>query len=436
MGAVERTQKPLSTSGGGTTSQWRAPFELPSALRGACSRPRGGAAGRPLHRGGAWRRGRRLVSPRRGGGRAGHLDLPDHPPLRRRRADLHHERLHQLRVGPEEQLFGRAGDVHPGDGPGDDLVHRERSARPGGGAERTARGRGAGVAAPHPPHLVRAGSLLRPLLRLRRAGQAPRALRVVHRRPYPCVPLPAGGNCARPAGEGPIKRFAMARPSKRRRADATAGGSAPSGTPSSARPASSPSRPPGSTRPASSTPSRYRTQRVEVPRPWWQAPWAWGGAVTVVVVAVLVVFIVLGTRPAAKSTSPSSSNPLAPASVLAAVTGVSPSVSSTIAAGVGATTFGGAAGATACAQQFQSNVHSLNIERLQSITVDWSATNLDALKFRWKQDRGVQATATDPINSAFSANSVQPEWDAQVNWTHTINSGMLNQFIASAMHYV
>jgi multisubunit Na+/H+ antiporter MnhB subunit len=125
----------------------------------------------------------------------------------------------------------------------------------------------------------------------------------------------------------------MARPSKRRRADATTGGSAPSSIPSSARPASSPSRPPGSTRPASSTPSRYRTQRVEVPRPWWQAPWAWGGAVTVVVVALVVVFIVLGTRPAAKSTSPSSSNPLAPASVLAAVTGVSPSVSSTIAAG-------------------------------------------------------------------------------------------------------
>jgi hypothetical protein len=124
----------------------------------------------------------------------------------------------------------------------------------------------------------------------------------------------------------------MARPSKRRRADATVGGSAPSGTPSSARPASSPSRPPGSTRPASSTPSRYRTQRVEVTRPWWQAPWAWGGAVTVVVVAVVVVFIVLGT-PAAKSTSSSSSNPVAPASVLAAVTGVSPSVSSTIAAG-------------------------------------------------------------------------------------------------------
>jgi len=112
----------------------------------------------------------------------------------------------------------------------------------------------------------------------------------------------------------------MARPSKRRRQDVPADGSTPS-------------RPPGSPRPAPSTPSRYRTQRVEVPRPWWQNPWAWGGGVIVVVAAVVVVFIVLGTRPAAKSTSSSSTNPLAPASVLAAVTGVSPTVSTTIGAG-------------------------------------------------------------------------------------------------------
>jgi carboxypeptidase family protein/TonB-dependent receptor-like protein len=100
---------------------------------------------------------------------------------------------------------------------------------------------------------------------------------------------------------------------------------------------------------------------------------------------------------------------------------------------VGGTTFG--AGGTPCAQQFQSNVNSLNKERLMSVTVDWNATDRDALKFRWKQDRGVQATSTDPINSAFSANSVQPEWDVQVNWTHTFNSRIVNQFIASGLHY-
>jgi len=113
----------------------------------------------------------------------------------------------------------------------------------------------------------------------------------------------------------------MARLSKRRRENVPAGGSAPSRTP-------------GGPRPGASTPSRYRTQRVQVPRPWWQSPWAWGSGVTVVVVAVVVVFVVLGLQPAAKSSgSSASSNQLAPASVLAAVTGVSPGVSSAIGAG-------------------------------------------------------------------------------------------------------
>ena len=111
----------------------------------------------------------------------------------------------------------------------------------------------------------------------------------------------------------------MARPSKRHRENVAAGRSAPPRTPASGRP-------------ASTTASRYRTQRVQAPRPWWQSPWAWGSGGTVVVVAVVVVFIILGTRPTAKGTA-SSSNQLAPASVLAAVTGVSPSVSSTIGAG-------------------------------------------------------------------------------------------------------
>jgi hypothetical protein len=101
---------------------------------------------------------------------------------------------------------------------------------------------------------------------------------------------------------------------------------------------------------------------------------------------------------------------------------------------LGGVTFGGAAG-VACAQQFQSAVNGLNLERIMSLTIDWVASDNDAIKVRWKQDRGVQATATDPINSAFSANSVQPEWDAEVNWTHTINSRMINQLILSGLHY-
>ncbi|MGO8685849.1 MAG: DUF929 family protein [Candidatus Dormibacteria bacterium] len=111
----------------------------------------------------------------------------------------------------------------------------------------------------------------------------------------------------------------MARPSRRRRQELSA-----SGSPASGRPA--PARAP------SPTPSRYRTQRVKLARPWWQTPWTWGGGITVVVIAVVVVFIVLANQPA-KSSSPSAVNQPVPASVLAAVTGVSPVVSSSIGAG-------------------------------------------------------------------------------------------------------
>src|ERR1039458_3037960 len=121
----------------------------------------------------------------------------------------------------------------------------------------------------------------------------------------------------------------MPRPSKRRREEARTGGSIPLRPAGGNRPATStPSRT------SSGTPSRYRTQKVAVQRPSWQRPWAWGGGATVVVLAVVVVFIalaLLGSKP--NGTSSSSSNPLAPASVLAAVTSVSPSVSSTIGAG-------------------------------------------------------------------------------------------------------
>jgi len=93
------------------------------------------------------------------------------------------------------------------------------------------------------------------------------------------------------------------------------------------------------------------------------------------------------------------------------------------------------AGVIPCARTFQSTVNNLNIERLMSITVDINATSNDTLKFRYKQDRGVQATGTDPINSVFNANSVQPEDDGQLLWTHIINSHTTNQFVASGLYY-
>jgi len=91
---------------------------------------------------------------------------------------------------------------------------------------------------------------------------------------------------------------------------------------------------------------------------------------------------------------------------------------------------------TTCALQFRSNVNNLNTEQLQTVRVDVNPSSKDKLNFRYKADRGVQATSTDPINSNFSANSVQPSNEAQANWTRILNGNMVNQFIASDLHYV
>ena len=90
---------------------------------------------------------------------------------------------------------------------------------------------------------------------------------------------------------------------------------------------------------------------------------------------------------------------------------------------------------TACSQTFRSTVNNLNTERLQAITVDLNLTSKDTFRWRYKQDRGVQATGTDPINAIFNANSVQPEDDGQMIWTHILNSRSTNQLIASGLYY-
>jgi hypothetical protein len=91
--------------------------------------------------------------------------------------------------------------------------------------------------------------------------------------------------------------------------------------------------------------------------------------------------------------------------------------------------------AVPCSQVFRSDVNNLNTERLMAITIDLNATPKDTLRFRYKQDRGVQATGTDPINAIFNTNSIQPEDDGQMIWTHVLNSHTTNQLIAAGLYY-
>jgi hypothetical protein len=94
----------------------------------------------------------------------------------------------------------------------------------------------------------------------------------------------------------------------------------------------------------------------------------------------------------------------------------------------------GAAG-TPCAVQFTSGQNNLITEWILATRVDYKISSKDALFGRYHMDRGVQATGTDPINSAFNATSIQPEYDGQLNETHIFNPTTINNFILGVTWY-
>jgi outer membrane receptor protein involved in Fe transport len=88
-----------------------------------------------------------------------------------------------------------------------------------------------------------------------------------------------------------------------------------------------------------------------------------------------------------------------------------------------------------CARKFQASVNNLNTEWLSAEKVDWNATDKDHLYFRAWTDRGVQATATDPINSGFNANSNQPQWSTQLGYNRGISATQVNDLSLSGFYY-
>lgn len=88
-----------------------------------------------------------------------------------------------------------------------------------------------------------------------------------------------------------------------------------------------------------------------------------------------------------------------------------------------------------CAAFFVGGGTNKNTERLMALKIDVIPSDKDKLTFRYGQDRGLQATYTDAINPVFNAQSIQPQDHGEFNWTRTINSQMVNQFILSGSYY-
>jgi hypothetical protein len=88
-----------------------------------------------------------------------------------------------------------------------------------------------------------------------------------------------------------------------------------------------------------------------------------------------------------------------------------------------------------CAGQFETNVSSPTHEKIYAFRIDYVLGSKDTIFGRWQEDHGLQATYTDPLDSAFNAGSVQPEFEGQLNETHTFGPSAINQLVVSSEWY-
>jgi hypothetical protein len=105
-------------------------------------------------------------------------------------------------------------------------------------------------------------------------------------------------------------------------------------------------------------------------------------------------------------------------------------------AGNGCGTFAGL-GSTAvpCALQFQSTAGNQTNEWLLTARVDQNFGNNDRAFIHFRTDHGLQATYTDPISPTFNGLSKQPQYEGQLQETHSFGSTAVNQFIVSGSWY-
>lgn len=74
-------------------------------------------------------------------------------------------------------------------------------------------------------------------------------------------------------------------------------------------------------------------------------------------------------------------------------------------------------------------------EVLVTARADFKLSNNDNAFIHFRRDHGVQPTYEDPISSVFNAQSDQPEYDGQLEETHSFSPNVVNQFILSGSWY-
>jgi hypothetical protein len=87
-----------------------------------------------------------------------------------------------------------------------------------------------------------------------------------------------------------------------------------------------------------------------------------------------------------------------------------------------------------CALQYFSTVKGSTHEWLLSGRLDHSFSDTDKIFGHYRMDRGLQATYTDPLDPIFDVTSVQPIYEGQLQWTHTIGTSAVNSLSINGSH--
>jgi hypothetical protein len=100
------------------------------------------------------------------------------------------------------------------------------------------------------------------------------------------------------------------------------------------------------------------------------------------------------------------------------------------------TGFGGNGGNAPCTEEALFSGVNHNKEWLLTERIDYNISNSDKLFGRFKVDHGSQPTSTDLIDRAvFSTQSIQPEYEGQINYTHVFTPNIVNNAILSGLWY-
>jgi hypothetical protein len=88
-----------------------------------------------------------------------------------------------------------------------------------------------------------------------------------------------------------------------------------------------------------------------------------------------------------------------------------------------------------CAAAYGATGLNTNKEWFESHRVDWNINDKQRIFFRFKGDHGFQPTTTNLLTPSLNDQSLQPQYEGQINHTYVVSPTQVNNFIISFLWY-